>query len=321
MLELRPTCEHCNTALPPESRSGRRSANPSIRPNLKLGALRSPKRQGKRGGNGSGADGAMSVAGVGVSGFRHEGQGVGGGQWGCAAVAAELVRARSTVACTAGWGRGGAAGWTQGIRGGARGGVGSIGGCRPYTLSITWSFTRVPQECEPYVQGGIPAWTSPIKHPSTGRWITSHVINQDIVAWVGQGTIADRSRETLGASDSGITMLRRRFFAELQALAAGQEPKGLIRDPQKKRQCRTASCHLRGAHCRHAPRAVREGPGLVSPRQRIYLRLWPAGGGAPGAGPGDGRGDLLTVYVTEAFGPRVGALGSMTRPTDSSKSW
>ena len=28
-------------------------------------------------------------------------------------------------------------------------------------------------------------------------------------------------------------MLRRRFFAEMKALAAGQEPKGLIRDPQK----------------------------------------------------------------------------------------
>ena len=73
----------------------------------------------------------------------------------------------------------------------------------------------MPQECEPYVQCAIPTWTSPIKNPATGRWITSHVINQDIVAWVGQGTIADRSRETLGASDSGITMLRRRFFAEL----------------------------------------------------------------------------------------------------------
>ena len=73
----------------------------------------------------------------------------------------------------------------------------------------------MPQECEPYVQGAIPTWTSPIKRPSTGRRITSHVINQDIVAWVGQGTIADRSRETLGASDRGVTMLRRRFFAEL----------------------------------------------------------------------------------------------------------
>ena len=73
----------------------------------------------------------------------------------------------------------------------------------------------MPQECEPYVQCAIPTWTSPIKNPATGRWITSHVIHQDIVAWVGQGTIADRSREKLGASDRGITMLRRRFFAEL----------------------------------------------------------------------------------------------------------
>ena len=40
-------------------------------------------------------------------------------------------------------------------------------------------------------------------------------INQDIVAWVGQGTIAHRTRETLGASDCGITMLRRHYFAEL----------------------------------------------------------------------------------------------------------
>ena len=101
------------------------------------------------------------------------------------------------------------------------------------TLSITWSFGRVPTESEPYVQGRIPTWYSPIKDPHTGRWITSHVINQDIVAWVGQGTVADRTRETLGASDRGIVMLRRRFFAELEAVAAGGEPKGLIRDPEK----------------------------------------------------------------------------------------
>jgi len=41
-----------------------------------------------------------------------------------------------------------------------------------------------------------------------GRWITSHVINQDIVAWVGQGRIADRTKESLGASDRGISLIR-----------------------------------------------------------------------------------------------------------------
>ena len=100
-----------------------------------------------------------------------------------------------------------------------------------HTLSVSWVFTRVPVEAEPYVQQRIPTWYSPVKDEKTGRWITSHVINQDIVAWVGQGAIADRTRETLGLSDRGIVMLRRRFQSDLAAIALGQDPKGLIRDP------------------------------------------------------------------------------------------
>ena len=99
------------------------------------------------------------------------------------------------------------------------------------TLSVTWSFIRVPREAEPYVQQAIPTWKAPIKDPATGRWITSHVINQDIVAWVGQGPIADRTRERLGVSDRGIAMLRRRLLDDMDAVAAGRDPKGLIRDP------------------------------------------------------------------------------------------
>ena len=97
------------------------------------------------------------------------------------------------------------------------------------TLSVCWFFTRVPREREPYVQGPIPTWLSPIKD-ANGRWITSHVINQDIIAWVGQGTIADRTKENLGASDVGIVMIRKRFFDELDAIAQGREPKGIIRN-------------------------------------------------------------------------------------------
>ncbi len=96
-------------------------------------------------------------------------------------------------------------------------------------LSVTWSFIRVPKESEPYEQNGIPAWTAPIRD-RTGRWITSHVINQDIVAWVGQGRIADRTKENLGASDRGIAMLRKQLFRDLDAIADGRDPKGLIRD-------------------------------------------------------------------------------------------
>ncbi len=101
------------------------------------------------------------------------------------------------------------------------------------SLSITWSFTRLPKESEPYVQDHVPTWFSPIKDEKTGQWITSHVINQDIVAWVGQGKIADRTKETLGLSDQGIVMLRRRLFADMEAVADGRDPSGLIRDPAK----------------------------------------------------------------------------------------
>ncbi|MDD2546844.1 MAG: aromatic ring-hydroxylating dioxygenase subunit alpha [Burkholderiaceae bacterium] len=99
------------------------------------------------------------------------------------------------------------------------------------TLSVTWAFLRVPREAEPCVQTSIPTWTSPIKDERTGRWITSHVINQDIVAWVGQGRVTDRSRENLGASDRGIALLRRQLFDDIEAVQAGRDPKGVLRDP------------------------------------------------------------------------------------------
>lgn len=99
-------------------------------------------------------------------------------------------------------------------------------------LSVTWSFIRVPHESEPFEQATIPSWVAPTRDAASGRWITSHVINQDIVAWVGQGAIADRTRENLGASDRGIALLRRRLFDDIDAVAAGRDPKGVLRDAE-----------------------------------------------------------------------------------------
>jgi len=97
------------------------------------------------------------------------------------------------------------------------------------TLSVAWFFMRVPKGREPYVQDSVPTWVSPIKDEN-GRWITSHVINQDIIAWVGQGPIADRSKEHIGASDLGIAMIRKRLFDDLDAIAQGRDPKAIIRN-------------------------------------------------------------------------------------------
>ncbi|HVV94465.1 MAG TPA: hypothetical protein VHD15_13715, partial [Hyphomicrobiales bacterium] len=91
---------------------------------------------------------------------------------------------------------------------------------------------RVPQDREPYVQDSIPYWWSPVKDEATGRWITSHIMNQDFVAWVGQGAVTDRAREHLGQSDRGIVMMRRRLQQQMEAVKNGSNTlKGIIRDP------------------------------------------------------------------------------------------
>jgi 5,5'-dehydrodivanillate O-demethylase len=100
------------------------------------------------------------------------------------------------------------------------------------TLSVGWFFNRVPKDREPFVQDEIPYWWSPVKDEATGRWVTSHIMNQDFVAWVGQGAVTDRAREHLGQSDRGIVMMRRRLQQQLEAMANGSnELKGVIRDP------------------------------------------------------------------------------------------
>ena len=100
------------------------------------------------------------------------------------------------------------------------------------TLSITWKYTRVPKESEPFAQESIPTWQGPLTD-ANGKWIDTHVMNQDFLAWVGQGRIADRTQEHLGASDRGIVAVRRRFFEELEHIALGGEAKGIIRDSAK----------------------------------------------------------------------------------------
>ncbi len=105
------------------------------------------------------------------------------------------------------------------------------------TLSVTWKFTRVPRESEPYVQQRIPTWHGPLKNPD-GSWIVSHVMNQDFLAWVGQGVVADRTCENLSASDRGIALLRRRMFEEIEKVQRGEDPKAVLRDPAANRAVR-----------------------------------------------------------------------------------
>jgi 5,5'-dehydrodivanillate O-demethylase len=100
------------------------------------------------------------------------------------------------------------------------------------TLSVGWFLDEVPGD-EPFAQERIPYWHAPISDPVTGRWIDSHIMNQDFIAWVGQGTIADRTKEHLGESDRGVLLIRKRMFEQMDVVAAGGDPLGTIRDPAR----------------------------------------------------------------------------------------
>jgi 5,5'-dehydrodivanillate O-demethylase len=62
-----------------------------------------------------------------------------------------------------------------------------------------------------------------------GTMITDYVEGQDIMAWLSQGTIVDRSQEHLGRSDAGVAMLRKMFKENMQIAAGGGDPLGTVR--------------------------------------------------------------------------------------------
>lgn len=66
-----------------------------------------------------------------------------------------------------------------------------------------------------------------------GEFIVDNVDGQDIMAWISQGTIADRSLENLGATDRGIAMYRRMLKREMKKVEDGLDPIAVVRDPMK----------------------------------------------------------------------------------------
>jgi 5,5'-dehydrodivanillate O-demethylase len=57
--------------------------------------------------------------------------------------------------------------------------------------------------------------------------------SQDGMAWETQGRIADRTREHLASSDKGIVMFRNMLRLQVEKVKRGEDPIGVIRDPQK----------------------------------------------------------------------------------------
>lgn len=57
--------------------------------------------------------------------------------------------------------------------------------------------------------------------------------SQDGMAWETQGPVADRTKERLASSDRGVVMFRQMLRLQLEAVKRGEDPIGVIRDPER----------------------------------------------------------------------------------------
>ncbi len=77
-------------------------------------------------------------------------------------------------------------------------------------------------------QDTIPVYDVPFRD-AHGAPLLDFIDGGDIMAWVSQGAIADRTREMLVDTDHGIVLLRRLLFEQIARVQAGEDPLGVIR--------------------------------------------------------------------------------------------
>ncbi|MFM9968449.1 MAG: hypothetical protein ACKVQK_08635, partial [Burkholderiales bacterium] len=69
-----------------------------------------------------------------------------------------------------------------------------------------------------------------------GEFDLSDFYGQDRAVWETMGVVADRTLETLGASDRGVVMFRRMLAEQIDLVEEGKDPTvAVLRDPQKNR--------------------------------------------------------------------------------------
>ena len=98
-----------------------------------------------------------------------------------------------------------------------------------------WYHAYVPPEdadVPAHLLDRVPVYEPPVKD-ANGEYLLDYIHAQDIMAWVTQGPIADRTKEKLGASDRGLVMYRKMLKREIEKIERGEDPIGLVRDPAR----------------------------------------------------------------------------------------
>jgi 5,5'-dehydrodivanillate O-demethylase len=134
-----------------------------------------------------------------------------------------------------------------------------------HTLHLWYSCYQPARGAPAVVQDEVPVYDVPYLDEH-GDFILDFVDGGDIMTWLTQGAIADRTRELLGDTDRGIVQLRQLLFEQLDRVAAGEDPLGVQREeppggvidlPQESEKYGDGAAFLHDAiaasHVRHSP--------------------------------------------------------------------
>ncbi|MDQ3734364.1 MAG: aromatic ring-hydroxylating dioxygenase subunit alpha [Actinomycetota bacterium] len=105
-----------------------------------------------------------------------------------------------------------------------------------------------------------------------GRHIVDYVEGQDIMAWVTQGSITDRSLEHLGKSDVGVALMRRMYKENMERVARGEDPLAVIREPHDRIDLPCEKDKFGAGHA-FAPQWINMGFSKYSPQKDALLEL------------------------------------------------
>jgi len=159
------------------------------------------------------------------------------------------------------------------------------------TLHISlYTWRSAPGTAAP-TQDAVP-YREVVLKDDNGRWVTDLVFNQDYMAWVTQGVIAQRQHEKLGASDRGVIMLRKQLRREIDVMEDGGEPMNVFRDAEKA-ACVPAPLEQVKFGMRRAKKYIPGESGYSADADKINIVLdtWnaePELARAPGVGEGEG---------------------------------
>ncbi len=98
------------------------------------------------------------------------------------------------------------------------------------TLHVVYTRYQFPPEVHVPPQEKVPYYEIPL-YDGNGELNVELPLVQDFMAWVTQTPIADRTREKLGESDTGIILLRKMLNEAMATVADGGDPMNVFRDP------------------------------------------------------------------------------------------